>query len=97
MCYILIFTFSTIPFFSRCKKTRRDHLHTHSGLGVYDCSCCQPFKGPHTSTDLLDIDRTDIVHIILRVVRAAALRRSIVELVAVEHKFAGEGSSLHLI
>lgn len=97
MCFILVFTFSTVPFFSRCKKKRRDHLHTHSGLGVYDCRCCQPFKGPHTSTDLLDIDRTDAVHIILRVVRAAALRRSIVELVAVEHKFAGEGSSLHLI
>lgn len=72
-------------------------MHTHSGLGVYDCRCCQPFKRPHTSTDLLDIDRTDAVHIILRVVRAATLRRSIVELVAVEHKFAGEGSGLHLI
>ena len=78
-------------------KKRRDHLHTHSGLGVYDCRCCQPFKRPHTSTGLFDINRTDAVHIILRVVRAAALRRSIVELVAVEHKFAGEGSSLHLI
>ena len=23
MCFILVFTFSTIPFFSRCKKTQR--------------------------------------------------------------------------
>ena len=30
MCFILVFTFSTIPFFSRCKKKRRDHLQTQA-------------------------------------------------------------------